>query len=60
MAVWDATTWKEVVKAKPLAKGACDSIAFSPRAGACCNSEPSILLVSGERPCIWGMYAPCL
>ena len=55
MAVWDVTTWKEVARSKPLPKGACDSMAASPRAGACCGAEPSMLLVSGERPCVWGM-----
>ena len=58
--MWDSTTWKEVAKAKPLAKGQCDSMAFSPRAGAGCGGESSMLLASGERPCIWGMCAlPC-
>ncbi|KAK9807986.1 hypothetical protein WJX73_010745 [Symbiochloris irregularis] len=56
VAVWDAATWKEVARAKPLAKGVCNSMACSPRAGACCGGEPSMLLVSGERPCVWGMY----
>ena len=55
-AVWEAWTWKEVVRTKPLAKGAADAVAYSPRAGAASGVEPSIMLISGERPAIWGMY----
>jgi hypothetical protein len=55
VAVWDAWTWKEQGRARPLPKGAIDALAFSPRAGAATGAEPCVLLASGERAAVWGM-----
>ncbi|KAK9819592.1 hypothetical protein WJX72_000101 [[Myrmecia] bisecta] len=56
LAVWDTATWKEVSRAKPLAKGSCHSVAYSPRAGGPAAVEPCLLLSSEESPVIYGMY----
>lgn len=55
IAVWEAWTWKEGARTKPFAKGAADSLAFSPRAGAATGAEPCIILSSGERAALWGL-----
>ena len=55
VAVWEAWTWKERAQAKPFAKGAPDSLASSPRAGAATGPEPGMLAVSGERAAVWGL-----
>ena len=55
MAVWEAWSWKEQARTKPLAKGGADSLCFSPRAGAATGAEPCIMMASGERPAVWGM-----
>ncbi|BDA49478.1 hypothetical protein COCOBI_14-0960 [Coccomyxa sp. Obi] len=56
VAVWEAWTWKEGARTRPFAKGAADSLAFSPRAGAATGAEPCIVLSSGERAALWGLY----
>lgn len=58
MAVWDAATWKELARTKPLARGAADALAVSARAGAPTGGHPSVLLASGERAAVWGLCAP--
>ena len=55
MAVWEAWSWKERAQAKLFAKGSADALASSMRAGAATGSEPSILVISGERAAVWGM-----
>lgn len=55
MAVWEAWSWKERAQAKLFAKGCADALASSARAGAATGSQPSILVVSGERAAVWGM-----
>ncbi len=57
VAVWEAWSWKEQGRAKPLAKGGADSLCISARAGAATGAEPCVLLASGERPAVWGMCA---
>ena len=55
MAVWEVGTWKEVARTKPLARGAADALAVSARAGAPTGTQPSVLLVSGERAAVWAL-----
>lgn len=55
VAVWAAWIWKEEARTRPFVKGAADSFAFSPRAGAATGAEPCIVLASGERAALWGL-----
>ena len=55
VAAWAAWTWKEEARTRPFVKGAADSFAFSPRAGAATGAEPCIVLASGERAALWGL-----
>ncbi|KAK9822211.1 hypothetical protein WJX81_006190 [Elliptochloris bilobata] len=56
VAVWEVGSWKEVARTRPLARGAADALAVSARAGAPTGAQPSVLLASGERAAIWGLF----
>ena len=59
VAVWDTVTWKEVVRTRPLGKAACAGLAPSLRAGSSTGAEPSLIIVQGDKPGVWGMCVSC-